>query len=187
MGHPPVPIRLDASEPRDAGSAIAVNRVLLVGGVSQIDPPIVQAAAVLVVHGHALRRVHDHPMHEAQLAADERAGIARPARTRGVPLVFAEPFVVGRIDRRTEPVDIDQRDKPSRGIFFMLRDHARRKLPARVLRLDRAEPSRPLPPARADQQRLAVVVHRHGKPAVRATSCAFIGHVHTLKTVTRAP
>ena len=168
----------DPSESRDSRRALAIGGVLLMRGVAQVDSVIIQAAAVLVVHDHPFRRVHDHPVHKTPPALAEGAGIERPAAPADrMPRVPAEPFVIGRIDRRTEPVDIDQRNQSSLLVLLLFRLDPRRKLPAHILRLDHAEPSRPLRPARADQQRLVPVLHVHGIPAVRAASVtAFVVH-----------
>jgi hypothetical protein len=140
-------------------------------GDAQIDPVVVQAAAVLVIDEHPFRRVQDHPVHEALLASDARAGVARPAAPADrAPDIPAEPFVISRINRGAQPVDIDQWNQPGLRVFLLFRVHPRRKLPAGALGLDSAEPSRPLLPARADQQRLAPVLHVHGIPAVGAAA-----------------
>ena len=176
---PLVPARRDAAKSRDSGCPPAIGAVLLMRGVAQVDPVVVQAAAVLMIDEHPFRRVHDHPVHETLLALAEGAGIARPATaTDRMPGVHAEPFVIGRIDRGAQPVDIDQGNQPGLLVLLLFRLDPRRKLPAHILRLDHAEPSRPLRPARTDQQRLVPVLHVHGIPAVRTTAVtAFVVHI----------
>jgi hypothetical protein len=188
-GLPLVSARIDAAEPRNTRIPRAIDAVLPPRGIAQIDPVIVQAIAVLVVHHHARRRVHDHPVHVAQPAMAACVRVERLAATgRRTPCVLAEPFIIRRIDQRTQPVHIDQRNGARLLPRPLLRPDPLPKRRTPLLGLDRGQPPPALVPIGADQQRLALVLDSHGEPAVAATAlAAFIRHSRDPWLVPRDP
>ena len=69
----------------------AVPLIFPGGAEAEVVTAVVQAVAVLVVHDHALGRIHDVAVHENVLIAHAAGGV--PAATE-VPVVPAEPFVI---------------------------------------------------------------------------------------------
>jgi hypothetical protein len=175
LGLPLVSVRIDAAEPRNSGAVLAIDVVLPQRGMAEIDPMVVQAVAVLMVHHHALGWIRDHPVHEAQLALAVGARIERSAtgahRPPGVP---AEPVIVRRIDQRTQPVHVHQRNEACPLPRPLRRPDPLPKSRAPLPRLDRRQPAPALLPIGADQQRPARLLDRHGKPAIAATALAAV-------------
>lgn|GEM_PF-6695700 len=177
-GLPLVSARIDAAEPRNPGVPRAIGAVLSPRGVAQIDPMVVQAIAVLMVHYHARRRIHDHPVHVAQLALAACVRVERVAATGyGPPGAPAEPLIVRRIDQRAEPVHVDQRNGARLLPWPVLGPDPLPKRRTTLLRLHHRQSPPALVPIGADQQRLAPSLDRHGKPAVRTTALTgFVVH-----------
>jgi hypothetical protein len=79
-------VRADAAELRDPRTLPAVGAVLTDGPVAEVDPVVVQAVAVLVVHHFPWGRVHQHAVHVTGRA---------PWLGKGGAAGHAGPFVPG--------------------------------------------------------------------------------------------
>jgi hypothetical protein len=144
--------RIDAAEPRNTAVPRAIDAVLSPRGITQIDPVVVQTIAVLMIHHHTRRWVHDHPVHETHLALAARVRVERLAATgRRPPRKSAEPFIIRRVDQRAQPVHIDQWDGVRLLHRPLLRPYPRPKRRAPLLGLDHGQPPATLLPIGADQ------------------------------------
>ena len=95
---PPVGLQVavDAFEPGSGTDAFGLVALVLPRRADpQVAPAVILGTAVDVVHDRPLRRVHDLAVHQDRFSVLVSAGI--PAGARRVPLVPAEPFVVGGV------------------------------------------------------------------------------------------
>ena len=183
-------------ESRDAVDGPSVVRVLARGADAQVGLSVVQRIVIDVIDHLPRRGLHDLPMHQDETTLLVPDGVVLTILgTPRVPLVLAEPFIVGRIDNGVLP--LGQPDVAHLRIGRLRRHDPRRRLaglaadvevPTHLSRQNLHEPTRAIGTVRTDRKdhlrfhHVSEALHRLGIDTVDAIETASFRHAPSPRT-----